>query len=78
MPAVFAKAIKELLYDKAGYTEVASRRYRGRNTHSRRDVAPSPGRRSPYGLTRIGDRFRSIMTSPFDTSRPSNEDCLGA
>jgi hypothetical protein len=63
------------MYDKTSYTEVASRRYRGTNTHSRRDIAP----RAPFPdrrLSRIGDRFRSIMTSPFDTNRPRDEDRL--
>lgn len=54
MLVILVKEIKELMYDKKDYTEVASRRYRrcrDTKTHSRRDIAPCPG--SPTGDRRL-------------------------
>jgi hypothetical protein len=75
VPVNLSKTFTGMLYDKGDRVATCSpsRRYGDMNTHSRRDIGPFAGRK----LTRIGDRFRSIMTSPFDTTRTrDNKDCL--
>ena len=72
VPVNLSKTFTEMLYDK-GDRASPSRRYGDTNTHSRRDIGPFAGRK----LTRIGDRFRSIMTSPFDTTEHATRTIQG-